>query len=93
MPAGIGCTARQWCAALNIDTFSENENTGQFNNTACLNTVGPEPVNFACITKTGKSTAPANPAHPEHIVPVPSRRFADEFRGPPHRPLFDTATG
>jgi hypothetical protein len=39
-PAGIGCTANQWCAALNIDTFSENQNTGQFNNTACLNTVG-----------------------------------------------------
>jgi hypothetical protein len=27
-PFGISCTARQWCAALNIDTFSDNENTG-----------------------------------------------------------------
>jgi hypothetical protein len=23
-PAGIGCTAKQWCAALNIDTFQSN---------------------------------------------------------------------
>jgi hypothetical protein len=27
-PNGIGCTAKQWCAAMNIDTFSENRNTG-----------------------------------------------------------------
>ena len=68
-PAGIGCTATQWCAALNIDTFSENQNTGQFDNTACLNTVGPEPVNFAFVTKSGKSTAPANPGAPQHFIP------------------------
>jgi hypothetical protein len=74
-PAGIGCTASQWCAALNIDTFSENENTGQLNNTACLNTVGPEPVNFAFLTKNGVATAPANPQHPEHFVPDPKRDF------------------
>ena len=27
-PDGNSCTAKQWCAALNIDTFSENQNTG-----------------------------------------------------------------
>ena len=68
-PAGVGCTANQWCAALNIDTFSTNSNTGQFNNTACLNTVGPEPVNFAFLTKNGVATSPANPQHPEHFTP------------------------
>ncbi len=68
-PAGIGCTAKQWCAAMNIDTFADNQNTGAFNNTACLNTVGPEPVNFAFVTKNGKSTAPANPGAPQHFVP------------------------
>ena len=68
-PMGIGCNATQWCAALNIDTFSENQNTGQFNNTACLNTVGPEPVNFAFLTKSGRSTAPANPGAPQHFIP------------------------
>ena len=68
-PMGFGCNANQWCAALTIDTFSENQNTGQFNNTACLNTVGPEPVNFAFLTKNGKATAPANAQHPEHFIP------------------------
>jgi hypothetical protein len=68
-PAGIGCTATQWCAALNIDTFSENQNTGQFNNTACLNSVGPEPVNFAFLTKNGKATSPGNPGAPQHFTP------------------------
>jgi hypothetical protein len=74
-PAGNGCTATLWCAALNIDTFALNSNTGQFNNTACLNTVGPEPVNFAFITKSGKATAPGSPAFPQHFVPVPSKDF------------------
>ena len=92
-PAGIGCTGKQWCAALNIDTFSENENTGQFNNTACLNTVGPEPVNFAFITKSGEATAPANPQHPEHFTPDPK---ADLLMGSGDSitvHLFDTPHG
>lgn len=93
LPTGIGCTARQWCAALNIDTFSENENTGQFNNTACLNTVGPEPVNFAFITKNGTSTAPANPGHPEHMIPVPSRDLLMNSGDRLTVRMFDTASG
>jgi hypothetical protein len=68
-PSGESCDATHWCAALNIDTFSENQNTQQFNNTACLNSVGPEPVNFAFITKNGKATAPANPGAPQHFTP------------------------
>jgi hypothetical protein len=60
-PPGNSCDATHWCAALNIDSFSENFNTGQFNNSACLNTVGPEPVNFAFITKSGVAHAPASP--------------------------------
>jgi len=92
-PAGNGCTAKQYCAALNIDTFSENDNTGQFDNTACLNTVGPEPVNFAFITKNGKATAPANPGAPQHFVPDPKR---DLLMNPGDHitvHLFDTASG
>jgi hypothetical protein len=58
---GVSCNRTQWCAALNIDSFSENMNTGQPNNPACLGSVGIEPVNFAFITKNGKSQAPANP--------------------------------
>jgi hypothetical protein len=92
-PAGNGCNATQWCAALNIDTFSENENTGQFNNTACLNTVGPEPVNFAFLTKNGKATAPANAQHPEHFIPNLKK---DLLMNPGDNltvHLFDTPTG
>ncbi|HXZ06079.1 MAG TPA: hypothetical protein VEH81_14690 [Ktedonobacteraceae bacterium] len=61
LAGGISCAAKQWCAALNIDSFSENGVTGVPNNDACLSTVGIEPVNFAFITKNGISQAPANP--------------------------------
>ena len=53
-PAGNSCDATKWCAALNIDSLSENPVTGQVNNDACLSAVGIEPVNFAFITLNGK---------------------------------------
>jgi hypothetical protein len=56
------CDPTHWCAALNIDSLSLNPVTGKANNTTCLNKVGEEYVNFAFITKNGKSTGPANPA-------------------------------
>jgi hypothetical protein len=60
-PAGVSCTATQWCAALNVDSLTLNDLTGQQNNADCLNKVGDEPVNFAFITKTGRAHAPAGP--------------------------------
>jgi hypothetical protein len=60
-PVGNSCDANRWCAALNIDSLSENENTGVPNNNACLNSAGLEPVNFAFLTRNGAATAPANP--------------------------------
>src|SRR5262252_9556140 len=92
-PMGIGCDATQWCAAVTIDTFSENQNTGQFNNTACLNTAGPEPVNFAFITKNGKSTAPANALHPEHFIPNLGKDFLMNPGDNLTVHLFDTPNG
>jgi hypothetical protein len=92
-PQGIGCNGTQWCAALNIDTFSENQNTGQFDNTACLNTVGPEPVNFAFLTKNGKSTAPANAGDPQHFIPVLSKDFLMNPGDNLTVHLFDTPNG
>jgi hypothetical protein len=62
-PAGVSCDPTKWCAALNIDSLSENENTGTLNNAACANTAGTEYVNFAFITKNGKATTPANPTN------------------------------
>jgi hypothetical protein len=74
-PAGTSCSATQWCSALNIDTFQNNSNSGALNNNDCLNTVGPEPVNFAFTTKNGVAAAPANPQHPEHFTPDLNRDF------------------
>jgi hypothetical protein len=60
---GFGCTAHQYCAAMTIDSFASNQNTGVDNTSACDNFIlgGVEPLNWAYITKSGKSQAPANP--------------------------------
>ncbi len=62
-PAGNSCAATKWCAALNIDSLSENMNTGQTLNPTCASVTGLEYVNFAFITKNGVSQAPANPVN------------------------------
>ncbi|MEY9854609.1 hypothetical protein ABH935_000206 [Catenulispora sp. GAS73] len=62
-PTGNGCDPTKWCAALNIDSLSQNYNTGAVNNAACLNSAGIEYVNFAFLTKDGKSTTPADPTN------------------------------
>ncbi|MGN6380333.1 MAG: hypothetical protein ACTHNU_15370 [Gaiellales bacterium] len=62
--AGYGCSRTQWCANMTIASFSDNANTGAVNNSDCLDNhflVGLEPVNWAYVTKSGKSQAPANP--------------------------------
>ena len=62
--AGFGCSATKWCANLTIDSLSDQDNTGVTQNADCLTNhflVGEEPVNWAYITKSGKSQAPANP--------------------------------
>jgi hypothetical protein len=65
---GFGCTATQYCAAMTIDSLSEDQNHGvglnwMPNNADCNNYVlgGPEPINWAYITRNGHSQAPANP--------------------------------
>src|ERR1700724_1315475 len=55
------CNPTQWCAAMNIDSLSLNPVTGKANNPTCLAKAGEEYLNFAFITKSGKSQAPANP--------------------------------
>jgi hypothetical protein len=60
---GFGCTATQYCAAMTIDSRTLNQNNGVENTSDCNNYVlgGPEPINWAYITKSGQSQAPANP--------------------------------
>jgi hypothetical protein len=63
----------KWCAALTIDSDQENMNTGEQNNEACQDLVGPEPANYAVITKSGHPVAPARPDTPffEQAVVTP----------------------
>ena len=66
---GFGCTATQYCAAMTIDSRTLDQNhgapgtDGTENTNACNNYVlgGPEPINWAYITRNGHSQAPANP--------------------------------
>jgi hypothetical protein len=61
---GFGCGATTYCAAMTIDSLSDQDNTGVQQNASCLNLApigGEEPINWAYITKSGKSQAPANP--------------------------------
>src|SRR6266516_3379990 len=60
---GFGCAATVYCAAMTIDSFNQDQNTGQFNTGACNNYIlgGPEPINWAYITKSGVSQALADP--------------------------------
>jgi hypothetical protein len=60
---GFGCAATRYCAAMTIDSFNQNQNTGRFNNADCNNYIlgGPEPINWAYVTKSGVSQAPADP--------------------------------
>ncbi len=60
---GFGCSAHRYCAAMTIDSRTRDQNNGVENTAACNNYVlgGPEPINWAYITRSGKSQAPANP--------------------------------
>jgi hypothetical protein len=60
---GFGCAATVYCAAMTIDSFNQDQNTGVFNTADCNNYIlgGPEPINWAYITTSGVSQAPANP--------------------------------
>jgi hypothetical protein len=60
---GFGCAATVYCAAMTIDSRTLDQNTGIENNADCNNYIlgGAEPINWAYITKSGVSQAPANP--------------------------------
>ncbi|HEY7124514.1 MAG TPA: hypothetical protein VH540_11225 [Ktedonobacterales bacterium] len=55
------CDPTKWCAALNIDSLSFNPLTRQSINPTCRSITGQEYVNFAFITRNGRTQAPANP--------------------------------
>jgi hypothetical protein len=92
-PVGNSCDAKRWCAALNIDSFSENQNTGVPNNTDCLSTAGLEPVNFAYLTKNGKATTPANPLNGARFNLNPSKDFFMASGDKLRLHMYDTPQG
>ena len=86
-------TATQWDAALNIDTFDDNANTGQNNNLACQQKVSTEYVNFAFIQKDGR---PFPAGSPSPLGPVVSTNRETLFMNPGDElvvTLTDTAHG
>ena len=62
---GTSCDATKWCAALNIDSLSQDPVKGTSLNPTCQGQVtgGVEYINFAFITKNGQSQSPANPVN------------------------------
>jgi hypothetical protein len=68
------CDPTRWCAALNIFSLSLNAVTGKPNNATCLGRVGEEYANFAFITKSGHSQAPANPVDSTLATFTPSAK-------------------
>jgi hypothetical protein len=57
------CDARDWCAALNIDSLSQDPVNGTRINSTCAGQIlgGTEYVNFAFLTRSGKPIGPPNP--------------------------------
>lgn len=56
-----GCDPTKWCAAMNIFSVSEDPVNGTTQNATCAARTGLEYVNFAFVTKNGRTSSPANP--------------------------------
>ena len=99
LAGGISCDPTKWCAALNIDSLSENAVTGQTLNSTCANSIlgGTEYINFAFITLSGKSQGPANPIQsvtsPTSLVPDPTKDLFMSSGDQLTVALHDTANG
>ncbi|HZT96440.1 MAG TPA: hypothetical protein VFB34_06340 [Chloroflexota bacterium] len=61
-PTGFSCSLTRWCAALTIDSYAYDPIHNVTLNSHCANAIGGiEYVNFAYLTRNGRSTVPANP--------------------------------
>lgn len=60
---GFSCDPTKWCAALNIDSYSEDPINNTELNQTCQNEVlgGVEYINYAYLTRNGKPQGPPNP--------------------------------
>ena len=96
-PGGNSCDPTKWCAALNIDSLSQNPVTGQSLNPTCAATTGVEYVNFAFMTKSGtpQPNSPPNPVNATLSTFTPDPN-ADLFMNSGDKlvvTLHDTASG
>jgi len=100
---GFGCSAHQYCAAMTIDSLSLNQNTNKGETPDCDNYIlgGIEPINWAYVTKSGVSQAPANPLHTgtfsnpnlDAVTPDYSKDLMMNPGDRIHVHIFDTAAG
>ncbi|MGH9452245.1 MAG: hypothetical protein ACRD11_17190 [Terriglobia bacterium] len=56
-----GCSPTVWCVELTVDSYSFDNADNRFNNQACRDTIGDEPVNNTYLTFDGIPLFPANP--------------------------------
>jgi len=70
-----GCDPTRWCAAMNIFSLAEDPVAGTTLNSTCAARTGLEYVNFAFLSKDGRTTAAANPVDSTTatFTPDPSR--------------------
>jgi hypothetical protein len=89
------CDPTKWCAALNIDSLSEDPVNGTVQNPTCAAKTGLEYVNFAFVTHDGKAQAPANPLQSTLTTFTPDHT-KDLFMNPGDKisvAMFDTPDG
>jgi hypothetical protein len=74
---GFSCDATRWCAALTIDSLSQDPVNGTTLNSTCTSSIlgGTEYVNFAYLTKNGIPQAVPNPVqfNPADQTPDPNK--------------------
>jgi hypothetical protein len=95
---GFSCDARSWCAALTIDSLSEDPVNGTTLNTTCQGEIlgGIEYVNFAYLTYSGRPQGPPNPLQFDVVKsgkPDPRQALFMNSRDRLRVSLHDTAHG
>src|SRR5712691_1259338 len=69
-----GCDPTKWCAAMNIFSLAQDPVAGTTLNATCAAKTGVEYVNFAFISKNGRTTAAANPVDSTTATFTPDRK-------------------
>ncbi len=86
-------SATKWSAALNIDSFQNNDNTGQNNNPACEAITNGEYVNFAFIQTDGKPFPAGSPSPLGPLVSTNSKTLRMNGGDELIVSIVDTANG